>query len=115
MTIRVKRIYDKPDVADGFRVLVDRLWPRGITKEAAKIDQWAKGVAPSTALRRWFHEDKTGRHAPFAERYKKELKASRATKDLKGVASRKPRLTLITAVKVIEQSHIPILVNALRS
>lgn len=55
--IRIKRIYDKPDKNDGFRILVDRLWPRGISKENAKIDLWLKEIAPSNELRKWFSHD----------------------------------------------------------
>jgi uncharacterized protein YeaO (DUF488 family) len=70
--IQLKRIYDPPSPSDGFRVLVDRLWPRGLSKEAAKLDLWAKDLAPSTALRQWFH------HEPrlweeFRARYREEL------------------------------------------
>lgn len=55
--IKTKRIYDKPDPDDGFRILVDRIWPRGIKKTVAKIDLWEKNIAPSTSLRRWFNHD----------------------------------------------------------
>lgn len=57
MVYRVKRVYDAPAVEDGLRVLVDRLWPRGLTKEKAQVDLWLKDVAPSTELRRWFHHE----------------------------------------------------------
>lgn len=72
MPIRVKRVYDPPAPDDGWRVLVDRLWPRGLTREAAALDLWAKDLAPSDALRRWFAEGED-RHAGFAERYRAEL------------------------------------------
>lgn len=55
--IRIKRVYDDPDAADGYRVLVDRLWPRGMKKERLKYDVWEKDITPSPELRRWFHED----------------------------------------------------------
>jgi uncharacterized protein YeaO (DUF488 family) len=55
--IRLKRVYDPPDASDGLRVLVDRIWPRGLSKEKAAVDLWARDVAPSTALRKWFHHD----------------------------------------------------------
>ena len=57
--IRVKRVYEEPAASDGFRVLVDRLWPRGLTKAAARIDFWAKDIAPSTELRRWYHANRS--------------------------------------------------------
>ncbi len=71
--IALKRAYDPPDEADGVRVLVDRLWPRGLTKTAAAIDQWAKEIAPSTELRQWYHHDPE-RWDEFRERYLAELK-----------------------------------------
>jgi uncharacterized protein YeaO (DUF488 family) len=72
MTFRIKRVYEKPATSDGTRVLVDRLWPRGLTKADAKLDLWMKEVAPSTALRKWFgHEPE--RFAEFKRRYKREL------------------------------------------
>src|SRR5215467_7364043 len=72
MTFRIKRVYEKPSRSDGLRVLVDRLWPRGLRKADAHIDLWLKDVAPSTELRRWFgHEPE--RFAEFKRRYGKEL------------------------------------------
>ena len=71
-TISVKRIYEPRAAADGFRVLVDRVWPRGITKEDAAIDLWARDVAPSTELRKWFGHD-PARWDEFQHRYKAEL------------------------------------------
>ena len=73
MTIRLKRAYEKPERTDGTRILVDRLWPRGLTKEKAAIDLWLKEVAPSTELRKWFgHDPKKWRN--FRSRYRTELK-----------------------------------------
>ena len=71
-TIRIKRIYEPPSPEDGVRILVDRLWPRGITKEQASIDEWMKEIAPSAELRTWFGH-RPERFAEFAERYKREL------------------------------------------
>ena len=73
-SIQIKRIYDPPAKSDGYRVLVDRLWPRGMKKEAADIDEWAKDLAPSTDLRKWFgHEPRLW--SDFEKRYMAELKA----------------------------------------
>lgn len=70
--IRVKRVYEKPAKEDGFRLLVDRLWPRGLTKERASVDLWMKEIAPSDALRKWFgHEPE--KWPEFEKRYRKEL------------------------------------------
>lgn len=73
MTIRLKRAYEKPEATDGTRILVDRLWPRGLTKEKAAADLWLKEVAPSTELRKWFGHD-PGRWRSFRSRYRTELK-----------------------------------------
>jgi len=72
-SVRIKRIYDAPDPADGFRVLVDRLWPRGIKKKQALLDAWARELAPSTALRKWFQHDPE-RWSEFCQRYRVELR-----------------------------------------
>ncbi len=80
--IRIKRVYDTPATEDGIRILIDRLWPRGLTKEAAKVDLWQKDLAPSTALRNWFRHDPT-RWQDFQRRYAKELdQHSGAVEDL---------------------------------
>lgn len=76
LRIQIKRVYDAPSKEDGFRVLIDRLWPRGITKEAAHLDTWAKDLAPSTALRRQFAHD-PARFAEFTEQYRAELAGRR--------------------------------------
>ncbi|MCK0123773.1 DUF488 domain-containing protein [Gelidibacter sp. F2691] len=72
-TIKIKRIYDKPSKDDGYRVLVDRIWPRGISKEDAKLDDWLKEIAPSTPLRKWFDHDPE-KFEVFSKKYKYELK-----------------------------------------
>lgn len=72
MAIKVKRVYDQADATDGFRVLVDRLWPRGLSKSDAKIDLWLKGVAPSNELRKWYQHD-PGKWIEFKGRYFLEL------------------------------------------
>ncbi len=71
--IRLKRAYEAPSAADGVRILVERLWPRGLSKEKAAVDVWLKGVAPSTALRRWFGHD-AARWEEFRRRYREELR-----------------------------------------
>jgi uncharacterized protein YeaO (DUF488 family) len=72
--VRIKRVYAPPSPADGYRVLVDRLWPRGLSKEAARVDEWLKEIAPSPGLRKWFGHD-PDRWTEFAKRYRKELEA----------------------------------------
>ena len=81
-TIRIKRVYEAPTPNDGYRVLVDRLWPRGIRKEALKYDVWEKNLAPSTELRQWFHEDPEARWDAFAAMYRKELEAGEESDNL---------------------------------
>ncbi|MEN6585312.1 MAG: DUF488 domain-containing protein [Sulfuricella sp.] len=76
MNIRIKRVYEQPDKHDGRRVLVDRLWPRGLTKEKASVDLWLKDIAPSAELRKWFGHD-PGRWDEFKKRYLAELKGNR--------------------------------------
>lgn len=75
MKLYVKRVYDPPAVADGKRVLVDRLWPRGLAKATARIDLWLKDAAPSTELRTWFHTNRTEQEE-FIQRYRAELAAN---------------------------------------
>lgn len=76
MEIRIKRVYAQPDKHDGRRILVDRLWPRGLTKEKAGVDLWLKDIAPSTELRKWFGHDRS-RWEQFKERYLSELRGNR--------------------------------------
>jgi uncharacterized protein YeaO (DUF488 family) len=71
--LRIKRVYEEPEANDGRRILVDRLWPRGLTKEKAKVDLWLKDIAPSTELRKWFRHDPE-KWRNFRERYQTELK-----------------------------------------
>lgn len=104
--ISVKRIYKDKDKTDGTRVLIDRLWPRGVKKEDAEIDQWRKDLAPSKELFQWFHEDKEGRFEEFQKYYRRELgENAQPGKDLLQAKT----LTLITAVKDIDHSHVPML------
>ncbi|WP_328388101.1 DUF488 domain-containing protein [Nocardia sp. NBC_00416] len=114
---QVKRVYEAPERDDGYRVLVDRLWPRGVAKAAARIDEWAKDITPSTELRRWFHENPDGRRAEFAQRYRDELSGPAAREILAGLRERagaSPPVTLVTAVKEPGHSHVPVLVERLR-
>lgn len=75
MKIKIKRVYEQPDTGDGKRILVDRLWPRGLTKEKASVDVWLKEIAPSTKLRKWFGHD-PAKWKEFQKRYKQELKSN---------------------------------------
>ena len=100
--VKIKRIYQEPDPADGRRILVDRLWPRGITKERARVDWWLKEIAPSDELRRWFGHDPS-RWQEFGVRYRKELMAQSALlEELRALAARE-NITLLYAAK--DQEH----------
>ena len=99
MPITIKRIYDEASDDDGFRVLVDRLWPRGISKERARIDLWVKDVAPSTELRQWFHHD-AANWEEFLTRYRKELAQNKTALDeLRATLKGKPKVTLLYGAK----------------
>ena len=76
MNIKIKRVYEKHDPKDGFRILVDRLWPRGLTKEKAAADLWLKDIAPSTELRKWFNHD-AEKWKEFQKKYQQELKENK--------------------------------------
>ncbi|WP_454748952.1 DUF488 domain-containing protein [Ciceribacter selenitireducens] len=82
MSVSIKRVYDEPEASDGERILIDRLWPRGISREKARLDEWMKDVAPSAELRRWF-DHKPERWAQFRERYRAELEGNSAFEDLR--------------------------------
>ena len=101
MGIRLKRAYDPPDAADGTRVLVDRLWPRGLAKATAGIDLWLKDIAPTTALRQWFNHD-PAKWPEFEERYRAELAGNPALDDLRQRARQGP-ITLVYASR--DQAH----------
>ena len=83
MPVALKRAYDKPSLSDGQRVLVDRLWPRGVKKTQARIDHWLKNLAPSDELRKWFHSN--GNWTGFKKRYFKELSTPQASADLEAL------------------------------
>jgi uncharacterized protein YeaO (DUF488 family) len=113
--VRMRRVYDDPSPDDGTRVLVDRVWPRGVAKAKAGIDEWAKAVAPSTELRRWYGHD-PGRFEEFRRRYRAELAEpgrQAALGHLRELA-RSGRLTLLTATRDIDHSQAAVLVEHLR-
>src|ERR1700749_2255986 len=104
MAIKIKRIYEPAEKTDGYRILVDRLWPRGIKKEDAHIDKWLKEVAPSTELRKWFHKDMT-QWTEFATKYRHELKDNPALEELKADIKEHKTVTLLYAAKDEEHNH----------
>jgi len=111
MAIALKRAYEAPGSADGARVLVERLWPRGVKKEAAKIAAWLKDLAPSTELRRWFHA-RPSLWRQFREKYLKELRspeAGQALQQLYDLARGRKRVTLIFASRDPEHNSAVVL------
>lgn len=108
--VRVRRIYDAPMPDDGARVLVDRLWPRGVSKARAQLDEWCKDIAPSPGLREWYHHDPT-LFGEFARRYTDELRdpePAAALAHLQELAAQQP-LTLLTATKDPDISEAAVL------
>src|SRR5476651_761866 len=101
-SIRIKRVYEEPEAENGTRILVDRLWPRGLTKENAKVDLWLKDVAPSTELRKWFAHD-PAKWAEFRSRYLQELKGNTEQLSLLRQEAAKGTVTLVDGGK--DQQH----------
>lgn len=112
-TIQIKRIYEPAETSDGTRILVDRLWPRGIKKELAKVDEWMKEVAPSTALRKWIHQDPT-KWQEFKAKYMLELNENEAIKHLQGIINKSNVVTLLYAAHDEEQNHALVLLEFIK-
>jgi DNA-3-methyladenine glycosylase len=106
--VRIKRVYDEPSADDGYRVLVDRVWPRGLSKDEASFDEWAKDVAPSTELRRWFGHD-PAKFDEFVERYRAELSGSDKLAELRARCRQHPVVTLLYGAKDTEHNQAVVL------
>ncbi|HKI56994.1 MAG TPA: DUF488 family protein [Trueperaceae bacterium] len=111
--VRVKRIYQEAGAEDGSRVLVDRLWPRGVRKDAAAIDWWARDLAPSTELRTWLHADPE-RFEAFVEAYRRELEGNPALERLRRMAA-EGTVTLLYAARDEQRNHARVLAELLGS
>ena len=113
--IRVRRVYDDPSPADGLRVLVDRVWPRGMSKNAAHLDEWIKDAAPSTSLRRWYGH-RPERFIEFRRRYLAELADAQPAAALSRLRqmARSRRVTLLTATRDVDHSQAAVLAEQLR-
>lgn len=112
--IRVRRVYEPPAADDGYRVLVDRIWPRGVAKDRAHLDEWCKTVGPSPELRRWYGHD-PAKYDEFAHRYRAELEEperAEALEHLRAVAAR-ATVTLLTASRRAEISQAAVLARVL--
>lgn len=111
MPVHIKRIYDEPEAGDGERILVDRLWPRGLSKEKAAFDEWMKDVAPTSDLRKWF-DHKPERWAEFQERYREELRGNPAVEALRDRVSAGV-VTLLYGSRNREFNHAAVLADFL--
>ena len=107
--VRIKRVFDPEEASDGFRVLVDRLWPRGIRKEQLLYDAWAKDITPSPHLRQWFHQDETGHWAEFVQKYRQELSENPAVEEFIDRLRGQQTVTLLYASKNATSNHALIL------
>ena len=113
MAVRSKRAYEPPEPSDGYRVLVDRLWPRGVAKEDARLDEWARELAPSPELRKWFAHD-PGRFEEFRRRYLEELAAHGEKLDELRRRARGGTVTLVYAARDTEHNDAVVLAEVLR-
>ncbi|HMM82264.1 MAG TPA: DUF488 domain-containing protein [Terrimesophilobacter sp.] len=98
MAVRIKRVYEDPSDDDGYRVLVDRVWPRGVSKERAKLNVWLKEVAPTTELRQWFHHEEP-KWPEFRKRYRAELDRNPAIEELRTIANTHDVVTLVYSAR----------------
>ena len=114
MKVQVRRVYDEPAPGDGSRVLVDRVWPRGLRKDAAVLDEWLKDVAPSTGLRKWYGHD-PAKFEEFRRRYAVELAGAAQRAALGKLRQVSGPLTLLTATKDVEHSQAAVLAQLLRA
>lgn len=114
--VRARRVYEQPVPSDGRRVLVDRLWPRGLSKDRAHLDEWLKAVAPSDGLRRWYGHQ-PARFAEFTRRYEAELQEPERAEALQHLRTeaRSGPVTLLTATRDLEHSEAAVLAQLLRS
>jgi uncharacterized protein YeaO (DUF488 family) len=106
--VKAKRVYEKPSKDDGKRILVDRLWPRGLSREAAAVDDWIKEIAPSNELRKWFGHD-PARWPEFRKRYRAEIGSNQGLIEKLRVESRKGTVTLLYAARDMERNNAVVL------
>ncbi len=114
LDVRIKRAYEPAEPGDGYRVLIDRLWPRGISRERARLDEWARELAPSDGLRKWFNHD-PNQFSEFRERYRKELRGRSAQIDeLRRRASDGP-LTIVYGARDTEHNDAVVIAELIRA
>lgn len=102
--IKVKRAYEPASRSDGYRILVDRLWPRGISHERAHLNLWMKEIGPSNALRQWFHKDPEKRWSTFSKKYSAELRSNPYMKVLKQIVKKKHTVTLVYSSRSVKNN-----------
>jgi uncharacterized protein YeaO (DUF488 family) len=112
VTVSIKRVYEAPTSSDGFRVLVDRLWPRGLSKANAQIDLWLKDIAPSPELRTWWNHD-PARMRQFAARYRSELDGNPAVAEVDDLLAQHPTVTLVYGARDHQVNHAVVLLDYL--
>ena len=114
MSIELKRVYDPASESDGYRILVDRLWPRGLTEESARIDLWLRRIAPTTELRKWYSHD-VEKWPEFQKRYESELAAHGELLDLIGDIERHRKIvTILFGAKDVEHNEANVVLAALK-
>lgn len=112
--IKIKRVYDKSQKQDGYRILIDRLWPRGVSNRKAKIDLWLKDIAPSDKLRKWFSHD-IGKWIEFQKRYRQELRSKRGLiSKLRNIEKENKTITLVFSAKDVSHNNAVVLMNYLK-
>lgn len=113
--LRIKQVYDSPKENDGVRILVDRLWPRGLTRREARIDRWVRSIAPSDDLRKWFHQN-TKRWGEFKKRYQEELETASKKRVLQGIKglSKQRSVTLVYASESKKRNNAAALLEILK-
>lgn len=111
--IKLKRAYDPLSPVDGYRIYIDRLWPRGLSHETFNYDMWDKDIAPSTELREWFHADPQNRWLEFKAKYIEELKANPAFATLQKIVAEHPTVTLLYSSHDKEHNNAVVVYNAL--
>ena len=110
--LKIKRAYDAESEDDGFRIYIDRLWPRGLSHATFHYDLWEKEIAPSSELREWFHADPENRWEEFERRYKNELLANPAFETLKDTVADKPKVTLLYSSRDVAHNNAIVVMNA---
>ena len=108
-TVNIKRIYDKPSPNDGYRVFIDKIWPRGMTKNEVKYNLWAKDIAPSIPLRKWFHEDPDSNWHEFEEKYTHELEISPSVRQFIDKIKNEDKITLLYGSRNAVENHALVL------